>query len=62
MPAVIAESVSRYEQLLALPENVFTLQDGYWLVWGLYRDNAEASAAPFQDITLALADLWVEVE
>ena len=47
---------------LARTLEVFTLQDGYWLVWGLYRDNAEASAPPFQDITLALADLWVEVE
>ena len=41
---------------------VFTLQDGHWLVWGLYQNNAEVSAPPFQDITLFLADLWVEGE
>ena len=41
---------------------VFTLQDGHWLVWGLYQNNAEVSAPPFQDITLSLADLWVEGE
>jgi Uma2 family endonuclease len=46
---------------LARTLEVFTLQDGHWLVWGLYQDNAEVSAPPFQEITLSLADLWVEM-
>lgn len=39
---------------------VFRLQNGRWLVVGLYRDNAEVSPPPFQESVLSLADLWVE--
>ena len=39
---------------------VFRLQDGRWLVVGLYQANAEVSPPPFQDSVLSLADLWVE--
>jgi Uma2 family endonuclease len=46
---------------LARTLEVFTLQDGHWLMGGLYQDNAEVNAPPFQEITLFLADLWAEV-
>jgi Uma2 family endonuclease len=39
---------------------VLRLQNGHWLVVGLYQDNAEVSPPPFQDSVLSLADLWVE--
>jgi Uma2 family endonuclease len=46
---------------LAWTLEVFTLHGGHWLVRGLYQDNAEVSAPPFQEITLFLVDLWAEV-
>lgn len=36
----------------------YALTDGQWTVTGLYQDQDEVSAAPFDAITLALADLW----
>ena len=38
----------------------YLLEGGRWSVAGLYEDDDEVSAAPFDQITLALNDLWTE--
>jgi Uma2 family endonuclease len=45
---------------LARTLEVFTLQNGQWVVTGLYRDADDVKAEPFGEITLHLADLWIE--
>lgn len=46
---------------LARTLEVFELVQGYWTVIGQFKDNAEVSVAPFQEITIALPDLWAEL-
>jgi Uma2 family endonuclease len=36
----------------------YALADGQWTVTGLYQDQDEVSAAPFEAVTIALNDLW----
>ncbi len=36
----------------------YALADGQWTVTGLYQDQDEVSAAPFEAVTIALGDLW----
>jgi Uma2 family endonuclease len=36
----------------------YALADGQWTVTGLYQDQDEVTAAPFDAISIALADLW----
>ncbi|MGY6216632.1 Uma2 family endonuclease [Methylolobus aquaticus] len=38
----------------------YLLEGGRWTVAGLYKDDDAVSAAPFDQITLALNDLWTE--
>lgn len=45
---------------LARTLEAYTLENGRWVVQGLYSDEAEASVPPFTDIPLALTDLWIE--
>lgn len=40
----------------------FALQDGRWLVIGLFKDNDAVQVAPFDDLVLHLAGLWAEIE
>lgn len=46
---------------LARSLEAFALEQGRWVVVGLYGDQAEANIPPFQEIALQLADLWAEV-
>jgi Uma2 family endonuclease len=39
----------------------FALEQGRWVVIGLYGDQAEANIPPFQEIALQLGELWAEV-
>jgi Uma2 family endonuclease len=45
---------------LARTLETYVLENGRWTVHGLYKDQDEVSAAPFEQITLVLAELWVE--
>ncbi|CAI8867872.1 Uma2 family endonuclease [Methylocaldum szegediense] len=36
----------------------YALADGQWTITGLYQDEDEVSAAPFESITIPLNDLW----
>ena len=45
---------------LARTLEVFELTERRWAVAGLFKDDAEVRAAPFQDISIALTELWVE--
>lgn len=36
----------------------YALDNGHWMVTGLYQDLDEVRAAPFDAIVIALADLW----
>jgi Uma2 family endonuclease len=45
---------------LARTLEAFALNEGKWMVVGLFQDQDEVSVAPFVEISLALADLWVE--
>lgn len=36
----------------------YTLANGQWTVTGLYQDQDEVSAAPFEAVTIVLNDLW----
>jgi Uma2 family endonuclease len=45
---------------LARTLETYTLDSGFWSVSGLYKDQDEVSAAPFEAMTLLLSDLWVE--
>ena len=36
----------------------YALENGQWTVTGLYQDQDDVSAAPFEAVTLALNDLW----
>jgi len=38
----------------------YALEDGRWTVTGLYKDQDEIRAAPFDASAIALADLWGE--
>lgn len=46
---------------LARTLETYVLESGRWTVAGLYKDQDEVSAVPFDQITLALNDLWTEV-
>ena len=46
---------------LARSLEAFALEQGRWVVIGLYGDQAEANIPPFQEIALQLAELWAEV-
>jgi Uma2 family endonuclease len=45
---------------LAHTLEAYMLENGRWMVQGLYSDETEANIPPFTDIPLALTDLWVE--
>jgi Uma2 family endonuclease len=45
---------------LARTLEAFLLEQGRWVVTGLYSDQTEVSIPPFQELTLPLTDLWVE--
>jgi Uma2 family endonuclease len=47
---------------LARTLEAYALQNGHWSVIGQFKDQDEAIVEPFAALTLALADLWVEVE
>jgi Uma2 family endonuclease len=47
---------------LARTLEAYALQDGRWSVIGQFRDQDEVIVEPFSAFTLALADLWIEVE
>lgn len=36
----------------------YALTDGQWTVTGLYQDQEDVSAAPFEAVTIVLNDLW----
>jgi Uma2 family endonuclease len=46
---------------LARTLETYVLEGGRWTVVGLYKDDDPVSAAPFDQITLMLGDLWAEV-
>jgi len=46
---------------LAKTLEVYTLAKTAWVVTGLYKDDDEISAPPFQEITLRLAEMWGEM-
>jgi Uma2 family endonuclease len=45
---------------LARTLETYTLENGRWMVHGLYGDETEVNIPPFTDIPLALTDLWIE--
>ena len=45
---------------LARTLEAFVLNQGRWLVIGLFKDQDEISVAPFTEIRLPLSGLWVE--
>ncbi len=45
---------------LARTLETYMLEKERWTVAGLYKDEDQVSAAPFDQITLALNDLWTE--
>ena len=45
---------------LARTLEAYTLENGRWLVQGVYTDEADARIPPFTDIPLALTELWIE--
>jgi len=45
---------------LARTLETYALENGRWTVAGLYKDDDPVSAAPFDQITLELNDLWIE--
>jgi len=45
---------------LARTLETYVLENGRWTVAGLYKDDDAVSAAPFDQIILALSDLWTE--
>ncbi len=47
---------------LARTLEAYTLAGGRWTVIGLYKDQDVVSVAPFTEIELPLADLWVDEE
>lgn len=47
---------------LARTLEVFALQDGQWVVAGLYKDQDRVGAEPFSEVELQLNDLWVDEE
>jgi Uma2 family endonuclease len=36
----------------------YALENGHWMVTGLYQNLDEVSAAPFDAVVIALGDLW----
>lgn len=45
---------------LAHTLEVFELNEKHWTILDSYKDDAEVCAPPFTDMTICLADLWVE--
>jgi Uma2 family endonuclease len=45
---------------LARTLEAYALENGRWTVIGLFKDRDIASVAPFAELALNLADLWVE--
>jgi Uma2 family endonuclease len=45
---------------LARTLETYILHEGQWTVAGLYTDAEEVRAAPFEAVTLALGDWWVD--
>lgn len=39
----------------------YALENGQWKVTGLFQDQEEVSAPPFDAIVIALGDLWAEI-
>jgi hypothetical protein len=33
--------------------------EGRWALMGVYKDEQLIEMAPFQDVTIALSDLWI---
>lgn len=46
---------------LARSLEAFALEQGRWVVIGLYGDQAEANISPFQELALQMTELWAEV-
>lgn len=46
---------------LARTLEIYVLEGGRWTVAGSHKDDDPVSAAPFDQITLMLGDLWTEV-
>lgn len=40
----------------------FELVEGRWTLVGIFKDEDKVKIAPFQEITIALSDLWIEYE
>ncbi len=47
---------------LARTLEAYALQEGRWIVIGQHKDQDQVAIEPFNALSLALADLWVEVE
>jgi hypothetical protein len=45
---------------LARTLEAYMLQDGRWVVTGLFKDSDEVSVEPFREIIIALEELWVD--
>ncbi|MGB4874786.1 MAG: Uma2 family endonuclease, partial [Candidatus Competibacter sp.] len=45
---------------LARSMEAFALEQGRWVVIGLYGDQETANIPPFQELDLQLAELWAE--
>lgn len=41
---------------------VYVLENGYWLLWQTYQNQAAVCATPFAALTFALGDLWLDAE
>jgi Uma2 family endonuclease len=39
-------------------QEVYELRDGKWLLLDVFRDDAQASAAPFAEVSFSLHELW----
>jgi hypothetical protein len=46
---------------LARSLEAFALEQGRWVIIGLYGDQVEANIPPFQELALQLTELWAEV-
>ena len=44
---------------LARTLETYELQEGKWIVGGMFKDDDTVRVAPFQAITLVLSELWI---
>lgn len=45
---------------MAMTLEVFKLEAGRWVLWGAFEGNDRARVEPFQEVEIALGDLWME--